>query len=200
MNRLSCASQTCQWRDGLIETEREKWMNWAKKSRNDHYKQFVERRKIIRRLRNEKRLSKIENKKRKEMQIRKTKEELCKNIENYGGLWKSCEEIARKLSSLKDTKEITEALKCQLKFRQKVLLESSIVDNNLFHFSCKKIIFSNSKLRENLENLICSVDKITVAFDKYSDDNLPVLSVPVEKMNREKARLQLLLINENKKI
>ena len=38
-----------------------------------------------------------------------------------------------------------------------------------------------------------------VAFDKYSDDNLPVLSVPVEKMNREKARLQLLLINENKK-
>ena len=74
------------------------------------------------------------------MQIRKTKE-LCKNIEKYGGLWKSFEEIARNLSSLKDTKEITEALKCQLKFRQKVLLESSIVDNNLFHFSCKKIIF-----------------------------------------------------------
>ena len=37
---------------------------------------------------------------------------------------------------------------------------------------------------------MCSVDKITVAFDKYSDDNLSVLSVPVEKMNGEKARLQ----------
>ena len=47
---------------------------------------------------------------------------------------KSCEEIARNLSSLKTPKEITEALKCQLKFRQTVLLESSIVDNNLFHF------------------------------------------------------------------
>ena len=56
---IMCKSnKTCQWRDGLIETEREKWMNWAKESRNDHYRQFVERRKIIRRLRNEKRLSK----------------------------------------------------------------------------------------------------------------------------------------------
>ena len=75
---IMCKSnKTQQWRDGLSETEREKWMNWAKKTRNDHYKQFVERRKIIRRLRNEKRLSKIENKKRKKIQIRRTKEELC---------------------------------------------------------------------------------------------------------------------------
>ena len=29
---IMCKSnKTCQWRDGLIETEREKWMNWAKK-------------------------------------------------------------------------------------------------------------------------------------------------------------------------
>ena len=55
----------------------------AKKSRNDHYKQFVGRRKIIRRLRNEKRLSKIENKKRKETQVRKTKEELCIDGDDY---------------------------------------------------------------------------------------------------------------------
>ena len=162
----------------------------GKKKRNDHYKQFVERRKIIRRLCNEKRLSKIENKKRKEIQIRKTKEELCIKIENYGGLWKSCEEIGHSLAKLKDSSEITEALKCQLKFRQKVLIESNIVDTNLFHFSCKKDIFSNLKLRENLENIICGVNKITMNFDKYSDNNLPVLNVPVEKMNREKERLQ----------
>ena len=93
-----------------------------KKKRNDHYKHFIERRNIIRRLRNEKRLSKLENKKRKEMQIRKTKEELCTKIENYGGLWKSCEEIRCNLARLKDGKEITVALKCQLKFRQKVFI------------------------------------------------------------------------------
>ena len=82
-------NKTQQWRDGLSETAREKRMNWAKRTRNGHYKQFVERRKVIRRLRNEKRLSKIENKKRKEIQIRKAKGELCIKIENYGGLWKA---------------------------------------------------------------------------------------------------------------
>ena len=163
-------------------------MNWAKTNRNDHYKHFVERRKIIRRLRNEKRLSKIENKKRKEMQIRKTKEELCTKIENYGGLWKSCEEIRDNLAKLKDGKEITEALKCQLKFRQKVLLESNIVDTNLFHFSCKKDIFSNSKLRENLENIICFIDEIKMDFEKCSDNNKPVLSILVEKNEPRKRK------------
>ena len=30
---IMCKSnKTCQWRDGLIETEREKWMNWQKKA------------------------------------------------------------------------------------------------------------------------------------------------------------------------
>ena len=87
---IMCKSNKTQlWRESLNYTDREKWMNWAKKPRKDHYKQFLERRKIIRKLRNEKRLSKIENKKRKEIQIRKTKEELCKKIENYGGLWKN---------------------------------------------------------------------------------------------------------------
>ena len=87
----------------------------GKKPRNDHYQQFVERRKIIRRLRNEKRLSKIENKKRKEMQIRKTKEELCIKIENYGGLWKSCEEIGHNLAKLKDSSEITRGIEMSTK-------------------------------------------------------------------------------------
>ena len=141
---IMCKSnKTQQWRDGLSETERAKWMNWAKQNSNDHYKHFIERRKIIRRLRNEKRLSKIENKKRKEMQIRKTKEELCTKIENYEEII-SCEEIKCNLARLKVGKEITEALKCQLKFRQKVLLESNIVDTNLFHFFnflARKIFF-----------------------------------------------------------
>ena len=80
-------------------------------------------------------------------------------------------------------------MKCQLKFRQKVLLESNIVDTNIFRFSCKKDIFSNSKLRENLENIICCIDEIKMDFEKCSDNNIPVLSIPVEKMNREKERL-----------
>ena len=197
---IMCKSNKTQlWRDSLNDTEREKWMNWAKKNRINHYKQFVERRKIIRKLRNEKRLNKIENKKRKEIQIRKTKEELCTKIENYGGLWKGSNDIKFNLSKIKDEKEITEALKCQLKFRQKVLLEGKIVDTNLFHFSCRKDIFSNSKLKENLEYIISRVDELKVDFEKNTDNNLPVLSVPIEKMNREKERLQLLLLNEKTK-
>ena len=98
-------------------------------------------------------MSKIENKKRKEIKIRKTKEELCTKIENYGGLWKSCEEIRLNLARLTNGKEITEALKSQLKFRQKVFAEAILLIQ-IFHFSCKKDIFSNSKSRVNLENII----------------------------------------------
>ena len=59
-NRMS------QWRDSLSNSQKDYWMNWVKKSRKKHYKQLIERRKVTRKLRNDKRLSKLENKKKRE--------------------------------------------------------------------------------------------------------------------------------------
>ena len=42
------------------------------------------------------------------------------------------DDIEFNLSKIKDGKEITEALKCQLKFRQKVLLEGNIHARKIF--------------------------------------------------------------------
>ena len=190
------------WRDNLSETKKDYWMNWVKKSRKKHYMEFVERRKIIRKLRNDKRLTKLENKKRKEVKIRKVKEDLCTKIEKYGGLWKSDLEIEFHLSKIKNEKEKIEALKCQLQFRQKVLLESDNVDSSFFHFSCKGEIFSSSKLEENLSKIICCVNKLNADFEKTTEaPYFPVsTSVPIEKLNREKERLSLLFSNESKKV
>ena len=187
-----------QWRDCLSHSEKDYWMNWVKKCRKKHYKQFVERRKVIRKLRNDKRLSKIENRKRKEIRIRQVKVDLCSAIENYGGLWKTAQEIELNFEKIKTEKERISALKCQIQFRQKVLLESINIDSSLFKFSCKKLSFSSSVLRENLEKIISCVDELDVDFNVNNDENcipLPSL-ISVEKLNREKERLKELLRKE----
>ena len=83
-----------------------------------------------------------------------------------------------------------------------MLLESINVDSSFFHFSCKREIFSSSKLKENLVKIISCVDKLNIDFDTTTKDTyLPVSStVPIEKLNREKERLSLLLANESKKV
>ena len=187
-----------QWRDCLSHSEKDYWMNWVKKCRKKHYKQFVERRKVIRKLRNDKRLSKIENRKRKEIRIRQVKVDLCSAIENYGGLWKTAQEIELNFEKIKTEKERISALKCQIQFRQKVLLESINIDSSLFKFSCKKLSFSSSVLRENLEKIISCVDELNVDFNVNNDENcipLPSL-ISVEKLNREKERLKEILRKE----
>ncbi|MCH2377670.1 MAG: hypothetical protein MK231_04815, partial [Pelagibacterales bacterium] len=198
---IMCKSNnTQQWRDKLSKNEKDHWMNWAKNLRKVHHKQFLEKRKKIRKLRNERRLNKIDNKKRKEIKLRAIKEGLCKDIEQYGGLWKSNDDVDLNLKKLTEARKI-DALKCQLKFRQKVLLENSIVDSSLFYFSSKKNVFSSSVLKENLKDIIRSVGNIEIEKDfttAGAEDTL--LNVPIEKMNKEKDRLQLLILSEKDKI
>ena len=191
-NRMS------QWRDSLSNSQKDYWMNWVKKSRKKHYKQFIERRKVIRKLRNDKRLSKLENKKRKEIRIRQAKVDLCSKIESFGGLWKTVQDIDFHFEKIKNEKEKISALKCQLQFRQKVLLESNNVDSSLFKFSCNKVSFSSTKLRENLQKVISCVDELNVDFQVNSDKIfVPLPSViSVEKLTREKERLKELLVKE----
>ena len=204
---IMCKSnKMISWRDSLTDSKKEELMNWAKQHRLQHYQQFVMRRKCIRKLRNEKRLTKVENKKRRDVQVRKLKEELCLQIKKIGGLWKNNKEIELGLLRISDEKEKKSALKCQLKFRQKVLLEGKIVDSSLFHFSCKKDVFTNAKLEENLKTIISVVEKVNVDFEKdtidFAVDNMPVSikNVPIEKLNREKDRLRSLLMIECEKV
>ena len=74
-----------KWRDNLKAEDKEKWMNWVKNCKKEQYDKFLERRKEIRKLRNEKRLSNIENKKRKLLRAAQEKEDICKKVNDIGG-------------------------------------------------------------------------------------------------------------------
>ena len=64
----------------------------------------------------------LEEKARKELKARVQKEQLVAKIEEYGGLWKSKEEMEGKLNELNvSEKEKVAALQAQIQFRKKVL-------------------------------------------------------------------------------
>ena len=192
---IMCKSNKMKrWRDNLDENNKNYWMNWVKKTRKQHYEEFVRRRQKIQELRNDKRLSKIEDKKRREIRLHQIKEELCKKIEKYSGLWKTVYEVENHFNKIKSDKEKIEALKCQLQFRQKVLLEREHVDSSLFHFSSKGLNFTSARLKENLIDIISCMEKVNSNLDASVEVFHPIpLSVPVEKLNREKERLKLLM-------
>ena len=103
------------------------------------------------------------------------------------------------MDKLKTEKEKVDAVKCQIQFRQKVLLEKNITDANLFNFSHKKEVFTLSRLKENLLSIIASVHKVTQDHSVPALPTIP-LSVSVEKLEREKERLKLLLRKEDEKL
>ena len=82
----------------------------------------------------------------------KEKEELTNKIVYYG-LWQSKEVVWRKLLEISTKVKKEVALKCQLKFIQVVLMQSSKV-MNIFKLSQEKKKFNIEQLQSNLETLI----------------------------------------------
>ena len=191
-----------RWRDNLKFEEKEKWMNWVKTCKKQHHAQFLERRKEIRKLCNEKRLSKIENKKRKLIKTGEEKEDLCRKVNDIGGLWKTVQEVESNLMKIDGEKRKTEALKCQLKFRQKILC-NTFIDSDLYLFSKDKKQRSNLVLRKNLEAIIMNVNLMSASAIEQNEGcdfikSVP-LNMPITKLNEEKDRMKLLLAKEELK-
>ena len=189
-----------RWRDSLNPAEKEKWMNWVKTCKKQHHTNFLQRRKEIRKLRNEKRLSKIENKKRKLLRAAEEKEDICQHVNAFGGLWKTVDEVKCNLEKI-DEKKKTDALKYQLKFRKKILC-NTFIDSDLYLFSKDKKKRCNAVLRKNLETIIQKVDLMTAAIAEENQDqdcdfvvSVP-LQLPICKLNEEKDRLKLMLAKE----
>ena len=88
----------------------------------------------IRKAKNEKRLDKIEEARKKESRTRLMKEKLCAEISKYDGLWLTEEQIQAKLPEMKTDSEKRGALKCQLQFRQKIISMCPSADKKPFLF------------------------------------------------------------------
>ena len=197
---IMCRSnKMSSWRDRLSEFDKELWMNWVRKCKKEHYKMFIERRAEIRKLLNEKRLASIEARKQKEIRMAKVREDLVKEIQDYGGLWNDSMSIDANLANQKGEKGKIAALKCQLKFRHKVLCHT-FVDSDLYLFSKNKVARTSAELSANLKKLIDQVVSANTSVTEPDSDNVIDIVIPSVKMDKEKLRLEMLKQKEVDKI
>ena len=110
MNRRN---KTSEWRKTLSPEKRSLMMKWARQYASKQYQLFKQRRTESRKAKNEKRLDKIEEARRKECRNRLIKERLCAEISQYGRFWLKEEQIDAKLPEMRTDSEKRAALKCQ---------------------------------------------------------------------------------------
>ena len=85
---------------------------WARESVSKQYQDFKQLRTEIKKAKNEKRLDKIEDARKKESRTRLIKEKLCGEISKYDGLWLAEEQIEKILAEIETDSEKCAALKC----------------------------------------------------------------------------------------
>jgi len=84
-------------------------MKWARESVRSQYDAFVSRRSEVWRLKDEKRLGKLEAKRKREVKCLQEKERLCSKISEIGGLWLEEDQVEAKLNGLGSEKEKRDA-------------------------------------------------------------------------------------------
>ena len=189
------------WRNRLNDVDKDKLMNWVRKSKKEHYMMFIDRRKKIQQIRNQRRIDTVEGKRQKEINAAQERSDLSQKIQKMGGLWENDQQIDIELSKSPREKMKVDLLKTQLKYRQKVLCQT-FVDANLFIFSRNKIARTSSELSVNLKTVISSVEDATrnVAGNVTDTDIDFDIVLPRETLSKEKLRLQMLLSKEKEKI
>ena len=129
-------------------------MKWARESVSKQYQDFKQWTVEIWKAKNEKRLGKIEEARKKESRTRLIEEKLCAEISKYGGLWLTEKQIETKLAEMETDSEKHVALKCHLQFRQKVISMCPSDDKKLFYLSGKGQVKSVKELTENSKTLL----------------------------------------------
>ena len=126
-------NKTLEWRKKLTSEKRSLMMKSVKESVCKQSLDFKQRRMEIRKVKNEKRLDKIEEARKKESRTRLMKEKLCAEISKCGGHWLTEEQVETKLAEMETDSEKRAALKCQVQFRQKVLSIFPSDDKKFFY-------------------------------------------------------------------
>jgi len=193
---MTRTNKMSSWRDSLTEEKRKKIMEWARLSKVEQFQSFKRRRENVRQQQEEKQLDKIEVREKKELKTASEKERLTVVLEEFGGLWKSEEEVRINVDGLDTEKLKREALKAQLQFRQKVLAVPGI-EKTLYRLSEKGNVKSSDLLKANL---IVVINHLTSRVD--SEITQPSFStiIPVDKLRAQKVHLKELVERESEKI
>ena len=196
MNRRN---KTSEWRKTLSPEKRSLMMKWARQYASKQYQLFKQRRTESRKAKNEKRLDKIEEARRKECRNRLIKERLCAEMSQYGGVWLKEEQIDAKLAEMRTDSEKRAALKRQLQFRQKVISMCPSNDRKLFFLSEKGHVKSVQELTDNLKNLLRQLKNDKTITRSSLESNLPIV-LSQTKLLEEKDKLTILCHKEVEKL
>ena len=146
-------NDTKGWRDSLTPEKREAVMKMAQVSKASQRQQFIERKAIIRRQREEKLEKGKQEKDRKETKLRMLKQDLVQKVEELGGMWKTNQEIDEKITNISTEKDKKIAIKTQIQFR-KIVLGAKHKDKKVFQMSSEGKAFSSQMLVGNLKEII----------------------------------------------
>ena len=129
---MTRTNKTSAWRDESTAQKKKTLMKYARDSTGKQYEDFRLRRAEIQQKKNEKRENKPEER-RWDAKIMLVKENLCKDIESCGVLWLTEKQVDEQVKKIISETNQREALKCQLQFRIKVMLNSPSLDKKLFY-------------------------------------------------------------------
>ena len=145
-------NKTIDWLYNKPESEKQKLLDFARRSAPAHLQKFRERQKAIEAQRAEALMNKQQQMYEAEQRALREKEKYTSDIVTYG-LWQSPDDVVQKMSLLTKTKQKL-ALKAQLRFRKHVLQQKHS-DKDIYKFSDKTSgTYSVAKLQENLLRLI----------------------------------------------
>ena len=196
MNR---SKKTSEWRKNLSPEKRSLMMKWPRESASKQYQLFKQRRIELRKAKNEKRLDKIEEARKKECRDRLIKERLSAEISQYGGLRLKEEQVDVKPAEMRTDSEKRAADKCQLQFRQRVTSMCPSNDRKLFFLSEKGHVKSVQELTDNLKNLLRQLKNDKTITRSSLESNLPIV-LSQTKLLEEKDRLRKLCHKEIEKL
>ncbi|XP_065887842.1 uncharacterized protein [Dysidea avara] len=145
-------NKTSEWLENKASEEKKRLLNAARTLTSVHKANFHKRRQEIEVKRKEIFESKERDRRKKKEKEIKEKESLTKQISS-AGLWTTKEEVHKGLDKMRTKKEKQDALKLQIKFRKRVLCQSTD-DQAVFHFSHNHKPFTNSELLHNLFKLL----------------------------------------------
>ena len=132
---MFCLNKTADWLEMKSENERNNIIKNAMRDTPALHVTYLERKKEIKRQREENLTKKREEEERRKLNVLKERETIFKDI-LYFGLYQSEEQLERGLEQIKGVGEKSDALKAQLRFREKILEQPA--DPKLFRFSEKE--------------------------------------------------------------
>jgi hypothetical protein len=150
---MSTKNDTKGWRDSLTPEKRKAVMEMVRNSKASQRQQFIERKAIIRKKREEKLEKGKQEKERKETKLRMLKQDLVQKVEELGGMWKTDTEVDEQIAKISKEKDKKIAIKTQIQFR-KIVLGAKHKDKKVFQMSSEGNAFSSQVLVSNLKEII----------------------------------------------